>query len=219
MGRGGGEGRRRQLPPAATRTKAAIRVGGMPRARRRRFPCPGPVPRPGQLRLAAGPGAFAPHLGAAEVAELQLVGLRVDQQVLRLDVAVADAVFVDVPEGAAHLVGVQLDKNGGHPLVVLAIGFADPASGGQRAAAAHARERQPSTQLLLDSSSSRSAQRTQHRQGAPLQPRRGARPTAAAAPAQPGTPTPRACRRCPARTPGPGGGRSRPSPCGSRSTA
>ena len=43
------------------------------------------------------------YLGAAEVAELELVGAGVHQQVLGLDVAVADAHGVDVPQSPAHL--------------------------------------------------------------------------------------------------------------------
>lgn len=65
------------------------------------------------------------HLGAAEVAQLELVVLCVDQQVLRLDVSVADGVLVYVAQGSAHLVRVQLDKHGRHALVVLGVRLAD----------------------------------------------------------------------------------------------
>ena len=71
---------------------------------------------------------YTPHayLGAAEIAQLELVVLCVDQQVLRLDVPVADGVLVYVAQCTAHLVRVQLDKNGRHALVVLGVGLADP---------------------------------------------------------------------------------------------
>mmetsp|Transcript_27146 Transcript_27146/g.68916 ORF Transcript_27146/g.68916 Transcript_27146/m.68916 type:complete len:393 (+) Transcript_27146:146-1324(+) len=47
-------------------------------------------------------------LRRAEVAELQDVGAAVDQKVLRLDIAVADADSVNVPTRSAHLVRVEL---------------------------------------------------------------------------------------------------------------
>lgn len=52
--------------------------------------------------------------------------LSVDQQILWLDVPMADGVLVNVPQRSAHLVCVQLDKNGWHALVVFAVRFADP---------------------------------------------------------------------------------------------
>lgn len=65
------------------------------------------------------------HLGTAEVTELELVVLCVDQQVLRLDVSMTDAILVYMTQRAAHLIGVQLDKDGRHALIVLGVGFAD----------------------------------------------------------------------------------------------
>lgn len=53
-------------------------------------------------------------LGAAEIAELQDAGTRVQQQILGLDVAVADALGVYVGEGAEELVDVELDFQDGH---------------------------------------------------------------------------------------------------------
>ena len=47
------------------------------------------------------------------------------QQVLRLDVAVADALGVDVAQRSAHLVHVQLHEQRRHPLPVLRIVLAD----------------------------------------------------------------------------------------------
>ena len=66
-----------------------------------------------------------PHLCGAEVAELELVGVRVDEQVLRLDVPVAYAHGVDVRQRAAHLEHVQLHKQRGHALPALAVVLAD----------------------------------------------------------------------------------------------
>ena len=65
------------------------------------------------------------YLGRAKIAELELVGLRVDKQVLGLDVAVADAHGVDVRESAAHLEHVQLHEERGHALAALAVVLAD----------------------------------------------------------------------------------------------
>ena len=53
------------------------------------------------------------------------MGLGVDQQVLRFDVAVADAHGVDVHERAAHLEHVQLHEERGHALPALAVVLAD----------------------------------------------------------------------------------------------
>ena len=65
------------------------------------------------------------HLCTAKVTELELVGGRVDQQVLRLDVAVTHALLVDVVQGAAHLVHIQFHKHGGHALPALGVVLGD----------------------------------------------------------------------------------------------
>ena len=57
------------------------------------------------------------------------MGLGVDQQILGLDVSVADACPVNVLEGPAHLISVQLDEDVGHALVVLGVVLADPVHG------------------------------------------------------------------------------------------
>ncbi len=51
--------------------------------------------------------------------------MRVDKQVLRLDVSVADAHGMDVRQCAAHLEHVQLHKQRGHALPALAVVLAD----------------------------------------------------------------------------------------------
>jgi hypothetical protein len=48
---------------------------------------------------------------AAEVADLEHVRLRVDQQVLRLDIAVADVLRVDLGQRAHHLPRVDFDED------------------------------------------------------------------------------------------------------------
>jgi len=53
-------------------------------------------------------------LGAAKIAELQNSRVGVQEEVLRLDVAVADALGVDVGERAEELVDVELDLEDGH---------------------------------------------------------------------------------------------------------
>ena len=53
-------------------------------------------------------------LCAAKVTKLQDARLRVQEQVLRFDVSVTDALGVDVGEGAEELVDVQLDLEDGH---------------------------------------------------------------------------------------------------------
>lgn len=53
-------------------------------------------------------------LGATEVTQLQNARCRVEQQVLGLDVAMANALRVDVGEGTEQLVSVQLDFQNGH---------------------------------------------------------------------------------------------------------
>mmetsp|Transcript_48194 Transcript_48194/g.124977 ORF Transcript_48194/g.124977 Transcript_48194/m.124977 type:complete len:276 (+) Transcript_48194:194-1021(+) len=60
-------------------------------------------------------------LGRAEVAQLQRVRVAVHEEVLRLDVAVADPHSVDVRTGAAHLVGVQLHEDVRHRLLHLVV--------------------------------------------------------------------------------------------------
>ena len=56
--------------------------------------------------------ALDQNLGAAKVAELEQVGLGVDEQVLRLDVTMAHAERMNVRERAAELVRVQLRTQG-----------------------------------------------------------------------------------------------------------
>ena len=68
-------------------------------------------------------------LGGAKVAELELVGLGVDEQVLRLDVAVAHTHGVDVGEGTAHLEHVQLHKQHRHALPALTVVLANAENG------------------------------------------------------------------------------------------
>ena len=60
-------------------------------------------------------------LGAAEVAKLKDSTVRVEEKVLGLDVPVADAVGVDVGEGAEQLVHVKLDEHHGDGLLLLAV--------------------------------------------------------------------------------------------------
>ena len=58
-------------------------------------------------------------LGGTKVAELENTGRGVEQQVLGLDVAMADADGVDVRERAEELVHVELDLELGHGLLEL----------------------------------------------------------------------------------------------------
>lgn len=51
--------------------------------------------------------------GGAEIAEFEHVGSVVNEKVLGLYVAVANAERMQVAEGAAHLIGVEFDKNEG----------------------------------------------------------------------------------------------------------
>ena len=60
-------------------------------------------------------------LGRAEITELEDAGGRVEEEVLRLDVAMADADRVDVHERAQQLVHVQFDLEHGHGLLELSI--------------------------------------------------------------------------------------------------
>jgi len=53
-------------------------------------------------------------LGAAEITELQDTGGRVKEQVLRLDVPVANALGVDVRQRAEELVDIKLNFENGH---------------------------------------------------------------------------------------------------------
>jgi hypothetical protein len=62
------------------------------------------------------------NLCAAKIAQLQYAGRRVQQQILRLDVSVADALRVDVGERAEKLIDVEFDlKNGHHRLHLVEI--------------------------------------------------------------------------------------------------
>lgn len=54
------------------------------------------------------------NLGAAEVAQLEYASGRVKKQVLRLDVAVANALRVNVGQRSEKLVDVQLNLEDGH---------------------------------------------------------------------------------------------------------
>jgi hypothetical protein len=75
-----------------------------------------------QLGCAVVSGADVRHIGlvlyedlcAAEIAKLEDTGCRVQKQVLRLDVSVADPLRVDVGEGAEKLVDVELDLKDRH---------------------------------------------------------------------------------------------------------
>ena len=75
-----------------------------------------------QLGRAVVPGADVRHirlilyqdLCASEIAQLQHTSRRVQKEVLGLDVSMADALGVDVGEGAEELVDVQLDFEDGH---------------------------------------------------------------------------------------------------------
>ena len=60
-------------------------------------------------------------LGRAEVTELEDAGGRVEEEVLRLDVAMADADGVNVHERTEELVHIQLDLEHGHGLLELGI--------------------------------------------------------------------------------------------------
>ena len=60
-------------------------------------------------------------LGRTKVAKLEDARRRVEEEVLRLDVAVADADGVDVHEGTEELVHIQLDLEHGHRLLELGI--------------------------------------------------------------------------------------------------
>ena len=56
------------------------------------------------------------NLGRAKVTELEDTCGRVEEEVLRLDIAMADADGVDVGEGAEELVGIQFNLEHGHGL-------------------------------------------------------------------------------------------------------
>jgi hypothetical protein len=75
------------------------------------------------------------------------VVLCVDQQVLGLDVSVADGVLVYVAQRSAHLVRVQLDKDRGHALVVFGVRLADPV----HLQDSHARDKQSAQELFAPS--------------------------------------------------------------------
>lgn len=57
---------------------------------------------------------FHKDLGASKITELQYARGGVEQQVLRLDVPMADALRVDVGERPEELIGVQLSLEDGH---------------------------------------------------------------------------------------------------------
>lgn len=89
-----------------------------------------------ELRGAVVPGAdvgdvglvFDQNLGAAKIAQLEHTGRGVQEEVLGLDVPVADALRVDIGEGAEKLVDVELDLEDGHDslhLVEVARGAVD----------------------------------------------------------------------------------------------
>ena len=75
-----------------------------------------------QLRSAVVSGADIRHvrlvfdqdLGATKVAELEDSGGGVQEEVLRLDVAMADALRVDVRQRSEKLINVELDFEGRH---------------------------------------------------------------------------------------------------------
>ena len=60
-------------------------------------------------------------LGTAKVAQLENPTVRVEQEVLRFNVTVADTVRVDVGQGPKELIHVQLDKGDGDGLLLLAV--------------------------------------------------------------------------------------------------
>jgi len=89
-----------------------------------------------QLGGAIVPGAdvrdiglvFDENLGAAKITQLQNARRWVQQEVLGLDIPMADALRVDVGERAEELVNVQLDLEDGHDrlqLVEVARGTVD----------------------------------------------------------------------------------------------
>ena len=90
-----------------------------------------------ELRRSVVPGADVGYiglggdqfLGAAPVAELEHIGGGVDEQVLRLDVAVANAQRVDVAEGPEELIDVELDAEDGDGDFSLGIGSGNPVDG------------------------------------------------------------------------------------------
>ena len=57
------------------------------------------------------------------------MGVGVDEDVLGLDVSVADALGVDVGDGAEELVGVELDEDGRHHLLHLEVLLHDAVDG------------------------------------------------------------------------------------------
>ena len=73
--------------------------------------------------------ALDEDLGAAKVAKLQHVCLGVDQQILRLDVAMAHAKRVNISKRAAELVRVKLHVQRGELLLGLRILARDAVNG------------------------------------------------------------------------------------------
>lgn len=57
---------------------------------------------------------FDENLGAAEIAKLEHARCRIQKQVLWLDVSMADALGMDVREGAEQLIDEKLDLEDGH---------------------------------------------------------------------------------------------------------
>lgn len=53
-------------------------------------------------------------LGASEIAELEDAGIWIKQKVLRFDISMADALRVNVGEGAEKLVNIDLDLEDWH---------------------------------------------------------------------------------------------------------
>mmetsp|Transcript_83043 Transcript_83043/g.199297 ORF Transcript_83043/g.199297 Transcript_83043/m.199297 type:complete len:296 (+) Transcript_83043:89-976(+) len=68
-------------------------------------------------------------LGRAEVTDFQGVRVTIHQQVLRLDVSVANAHRVDVCTSPGHLVGEELDKDVWHRLLHLCVVLHDSVNG------------------------------------------------------------------------------------------
>lgn len=54
------------------------------------------------------------NLGASEIAQLQYASVRVEEEILRLDISVADSLGVDVGKRAEKLIDVELDLENGH---------------------------------------------------------------------------------------------------------
>ena len=57
---------------------------------------------------------FDQNLSTAKIAELQNTSAWIQQQVLRLDITMANSLRMDIGEGAEQLVDIQLDLEYGH---------------------------------------------------------------------------------------------------------